>query len=520
MIPSIPYQKPLLLGICIILFFTHLADVSPPTIMEARNFISAREMLESGNWAIPTLNGNTRIRKPPLPTWITAASIALNGDPNSLMALRFPSAMIATIMIFFLYGLVKDLFLNSNAAFYSAAILASCYMLIEEAKTGAWDIYCNAFMLGAIWMLYRASKHNLLKYWILSGVLMGFSFLSKGPVSFYALLLPFLIAFFVSKNKFSQPTLTGAGLSILIMLLVSAAWPLYLYIKIPDIATQIAHEESSAWINRHNRPFWFYLHFPLFTGIWALTTVFAFYSFKKLQLKFPAKSMKLVLFWFLMTLFLLSVIPEKKERYFLPALPPLAVLIGAMVSHHIENYQKGSSDKATRLFMLVQGILTILVIAATTIVAWQFGVKTERMDATSFLLITVSGFGLVIAAGMSLWRKKELVYSASIAAVLFFDVAIWPLIPTIKQDNPKYSDLREVRHIQAIRSKPIYSTVKLNPVRIWEIGRKVNVAPYGQNFRNNTVIVTGKPLNDAKEVFEFYPNPGNEQEVLYFNLIQ
>lgn len=521
MIPDKLYHKPLLLGICIILFFTHLADVSPPTIMEARNFISAREMLESGNWMIPTLNGQTRIRKPPLPTWLTTASIAVAGNPNSLIALRFPAALIATVMVFFLYGLVKDIFQNSHAAFYSAAVLASGYMFIEEAKTGAWDIYCNAFMLGAIWMLYRASKHNSLINWSLAGIFMGLSFMSKGPVSFYALLLPYLLAFFFSKHKFSRPAWGGVILCILTMLLISTAWPIYLYLKIPDMATQIAQEESGAWINRHNRPIWFYLHFPLFTGIWAFATLFAFYKFKALQRMFTAKDMKLVLFWFLFTLLLLSVVPEKKERYFLPALPPLAVLIGTLISYHIEFFRiSNGRDKATHIFTHVQAVLALLATLGIIFIAWQFGLKTEELGISFFIFIVILGVVIVAAAGVVLWRKKEWVYSVSLATMLFFGIAIWPLIPRIKQDNPSYSDLREVRDISAFDAKPIYSTTQLNPVRIWEIGRNVNMINDAGTVEGEAIIIAVKPLTDAREVFILHPNPDNEQEVLYFNLME
>ncbi|UII29655.1 glycosyltransferase family 39 protein [Fulvivirga ulvae] len=489
--------------------------------MEARNFISAREMLESGNWMIPTLNGQTRIRKPPLPTWLTTASIGVAGNPNSLMALRLPAALIATVMVFFLYGLVKDVFQNSHTAFYSAAVLASCYMFIEEAKTGAWDIYCNAFMLGAIWMLYRASKYNLLKHWISSGIFMGLSFMSKGPVSFYAMLLPYLLAFFLSKYKFERPTWGGVVLCILTMLLISAAWPLYLYLKIPDIATQIAGEESGAWINRHNRPIWFYLHFPLFTGIWAFATLFAFYKFKALQRIFSAKGMKLVLFWFLFTLFLLSVVPEKKERYFLPALPPLAVLIGALISHHIELYRRGrGTDKASHIFVDVQAVLSLMVTLGITFIAWQFGLKTGEVGISFFICIVILGLVIAAAFAMVLWKKKEWVYPLSLATMLFFGIAIWPLIPRIKQDNPSYRDLREVRDIPAFGAEPIYSTAPLNPVRIWEVGRKVNMITNAGAVKGDAVIIAVKPLTDAKEVLLFHPNPDNEREVLYFNLVE
>ena len=61
----------IILILSIISFFSNLW-VKDADLMEARNFITAREMVESGNWLIPTLNGSLRFEKPPLPTWITA----------------------------------------------------------------------------------------------------------------------------------------------------------------------------------------------------------------------------------------------------------------------------------------------------------------------------------------------------------------------------------------------------------------------------------------------------------------
>ena len=51
-----------------------------PDIMESRNLIAAREMVEEGNWLIPTMNGELRLAKPPLPTWISAGQLLLTGN--------------------------------------------------------------------------------------------------------------------------------------------------------------------------------------------------------------------------------------------------------------------------------------------------------------------------------------------------------------------------------------------------------------------------------------------------------
>ena len=36
-------------------------------LMEARNFQTANEIIEDDNWLLPTLNGEPRYQKPPLP---------------------------------------------------------------------------------------------------------------------------------------------------------------------------------------------------------------------------------------------------------------------------------------------------------------------------------------------------------------------------------------------------------------------------------------------------------------------
>ena len=78
-------ERPLLLLtlICIAIFIPHL-DALWVNIMEARNFVTAREMLQDSNWLLTTLNGEPRYQKPPLPTWLSAGSALLFGDKECL----------------------------------------------------------------------------------------------------------------------------------------------------------------------------------------------------------------------------------------------------------------------------------------------------------------------------------------------------------------------------------------------------------------------------------------------------
>ena len=52
--------------------------------MEARNMVTAREMVHDGNWLVPTMNGDLRLEKPPLPTWLTAVAEMISPDNLAL----------------------------------------------------------------------------------------------------------------------------------------------------------------------------------------------------------------------------------------------------------------------------------------------------------------------------------------------------------------------------------------------------------------------------------------------------
>ena len=83
----------------------------------------------------------------------------------------------------------------------SALILCTCHNVILMGRTASWDIYCHAFMLGAVYHLAVAIKG------------MG----GKGPVSVYALLLPFVIAFaFVMR-----PCIKGCRVAIGVMCVIA-----------------------------------------------------------------------------------------------------------------------------------------------------------------------------------------------------------------------------------------------------------------------------------------------------------
>jgi 4-amino-4-deoxy-L-arabinose transferase-like glycosyltransferase len=165
----------LLLLVCFLSFFVH-NDFIPADLMESRNLATAQEMVALENYLAPTMNGELRLEKPPLPTWIAACVNHIK--PHSLPAQRYAAGVAATLMVVFLYLVARQLSKNSTVSFVCALILATCYNVIMMGRTATWDIYCHSFMLGAIFFFIKALSHEgpQWRFFVFTGLFMGLSF--------------------------------------------------------------------------------------------------------------------------------------------------------------------------------------------------------------------------------------------------------------------------------------------------------------------------------------------------------
>jgi len=141
----------LLLFVIVTLGFT--IDAIPVTIMEARNFISAREMLTDDNWILTTMNGEARYQKPPLPTWITAMFGYIFGI-TSVLALRLPALLFLASLGISIYLLSKKLELSKAQSLINGFIVLTSFYCIGITIEAPWDIHTHGFMLMALYQLF------------------------------------------------------------------------------------------------------------------------------------------------------------------------------------------------------------------------------------------------------------------------------------------------------------------------------------------------------------------------------
>ena len=327
----------------------------PADIMESRNLVSAREMVESGEWLIPSLNGNVRLEKPPLPTW--GAAVVETVCPHNIMAQRALSAFMAWLLIWFVYLAVVEWRHNRSLALMTSAVLASCYSLMFMARNATWDIWAQAFCMGGIWLYMRSVLRRGAQTagFIGAGLMFGLSFMSKGPVALYGLLLPFLIAFHLMERPSMKGKWRGLLIAVLLTVLVGSWWYVYIYICVKGQAQAIVGKETAAWSNHNVRPWYYYKLFFVEAGIWSLfwlTALIDGWRYKR------SRPLRTALVWSLAALVLLSLMPEKKTRYLLPMMVPCAMSVAFYLRRLAEGHFRSLPDR--RALQLNVGILVVL----------------------------------------------------------------------------------------------------------------------------------------------------------------
>ena len=465
----------LLILTCIAIFFVHL-DALFVNIIEARNFVSAREMLHDGNWLLTTLNAEPRYQKPPLPTWLTAFSGAIFGL-KSLVALRLPAAILALITVLLSYKISLKLSENKTYAFISALVLATSFYIVASGRDGQWDIFTHGFMIVCIYQLYLFFTQDAKKYHhiLIAATFFGCSFMSKGPVSMYALLLPFIVAFgIVYKYKNIRSRLIPLLLFLILSFIFSGWWFLYTYTYDPIAVAEITKREAANWTGYNVRPFYYYWSFFIQSGVWTiLAFIGLLYPYLKNRVS-NKKAYRFTFLWTIISVLFLSIIPEKKSRYLLPVLIPLALNTGFYIEYIILKFAEIKDKRETipvyLNFGLIASIGLIFPIGGYLFLRESLEGKWIWFVLLSAVLCCIGFFML-----RNLIRKK--MQAVFYLTIVFIVAIIWLGLPLadVFKDNASYSRLSEMKEWQQNEKVEVYEYTYFTPELIWDYGKPIEV---------------------------------------------
>jgi 4-amino-4-deoxy-L-arabinose transferase-like glycosyltransferase len=169
-----------LIGLCFVAMLIHLgAHHMFVHTDEPRRAVVALEMILSGNYVVPTLNGEPYLNKPPLLNWLTVSSYLLLGS-YSEFAHRLPTIVTLLglcLVIFFANRAALD---NKTALLVMLAVLTNGRVLFLDSFIGMIDIPFALIvyaMFMAVYFLGQAGKYRAL--FLVTYLLTALAFLTK-----------------------------------------------------------------------------------------------------------------------------------------------------------------------------------------------------------------------------------------------------------------------------------------------------------------------------------------------------
>lgn len=289
----------------------------------------AREMMQSGNYVAPHVNGLPYKEKPPMLFWLIALASAPFGDVTELSA-RAPSALAAMAAVLLTFLLAARLY-GRRVAFWSGVILATTSFFWSEARWVRTDMLLTAFMTAALYAFWRWHESRRRVFLVAFYLAVAGGLLTKGPP---ALVFPgLLIAAFYWRRKADRRRthwLIGFAAACAVVL----AWFIPARMAIAgggEVQTQIGGEALRQIIGRvflgvsHMQPPWYYLlNVPYFLLPWALFLPWVLpWVWKR---RGEDEKMRLLLAWTVPAFIFFSLILGKRGVYVLPLFPALAIL--------------------------------------------------------------------------------------------------------------------------------------------------------------------------------------------------
>lgn len=499
-----------LLLLCLAAFFINNSAL-PLSTPEASNIVTAREIVETGQWLTPTTNGVPQLVTSPLPMWMAAVVESIN--PRDLSTQRSVAGIMAVMWVLFLYKTARYMSRRRDYATMATIIFLTCYNVVLMGRKATWDIYPHAFMMGGIYFLMRLIYDD--RYYISpspwrnafwAGIMLGCSFLSRGTVSFYALLLPFLIAMAWSVPMRLRHKWRPLLLAVLLAVLMSASWYVTLWYQQPEALHSAIQSDLQSWLGHHVRPWWYYWRFFAEMGAWAVLVLAALMvPYWRKRVPQPRQYVGAVVFLLAM-LALLSLVPEKRMRYLLPLCVPVAYTVAHILLYYRDRH---AWDRLAHALFLTHGVLLILFLLSMPLVVHYFLFGRDIVDHGTAIVIDVFCLGMAwyVVRSVRLRRVADMVNG--VAAICLVAECFMMVSISRSLTNPERLSVKSIARRDSLRALPFYSAegAPLRMEMVYEAGKRIR--PLQLDDVNKVkqaapcILLTQRPVKESLPIDAF-----------------
>jgi 4-amino-4-deoxy-L-arabinose transferase-like glycosyltransferase len=424
----------LLLAVAVLLNFPNLGSPSLWDIDEGNNAEAAREMLDCGNWVVPTFNYQLRVDKPALLYWLQIGAFRLFGINE--FAARLPSALAAVAAILLTYELGSTMF-GSATGLLAGLVLASTGLFCASARFANPDALLNAFSELAFLCCWRDLTRHRIGWSLVSGASAGLAVLTKGPIG---LLLPcaVIVLFLLWSGNLRAMWSRRLLWASLAFVLVALPWYIWVGVetKFAFLRAFILQHNIARYLHpmeHHSGPVYYYFGvlalgfapWSAFLGlaVWYATARTAREESQQGTLSLSASS-RFLWSWIAVYFLFFSLASTKLPNYILPVYAPLAIL----TARFLECWRLGTIQPAgwavhvsVACFALIGVVTSVAFLIAAGILHLPLTHGVQFGGLASLAVLGVLPIAGAAAAWFCLWQRQRggLIVSATASAVLF-----------------------------------------------------------------------------------------------------
>lgn len=351
--------------------FVDLGGVPLSSLNEGRRALPVLEMIRSGDWLTPTLNGELYITKPPLLYWLSSLVSVLSGVVNE-WTVRLPSAIAALVVCIVCFRWVRVAY-GDWAALFSLQLLGANAGLTNHARLAEIEMLLTALCVGAVLSFWSYVINARSLRWVWAGyALLGLAVLTKGPLAFIFVWLPFLVyAVWVRSTRSSRVLwdpigwfiCLGIGLSWYGALTWRHGMDIWQSIIAKDVVEKVAGSSSDPI---YSYLLWIGIDFFPFALVGLAMGVLA--ARRKLLAHLDHQALLLII-TILAPVLVYSLIAYKNDKYLLPIYPLVAMGLGILFSKalpHLSAYGRSLLCSALLLFPLGYAVTHIVIAPQVT----------------------------------------------------------------------------------------------------------------------------------------------------------
>ncbi len=417
------WRAALLLGLLWFLLLGYRDLIDPD---EGRYAEIPREMVASGDWVTPRVDGFKYFEKPALQYWTTAVSYELFGQSNA-------TARLWTALIGYLCGLfvwfLGDRLYGGKTGFYAFLVTMSSLLFAAMGHILTLDMTVSAFLVFGVGALvlaqFRREDAGHVRGWMLAGwAMLGLAVLSKGLIG---LVLPGGAVLFYSLWQRDWGLWRHLHLvkGLLLLLAVTAPWFVLVSLRNPEFAHFFfIHEHFERYTTtEHHRDgplLYFVVIYLLGVVPWLVSGVRVLFrpglSWKRGDGAFDAERFLWVFVAF--TLVFFSLGHSKLPAYILPVMPVVGLFIGRRLAEH-------PRERRWDGYVALAG-WAVLLLAAVFITKGSSDVIPPKL-LVNYRTWVLGGALAMVLGGMALlrWRGALSMTAASLLFLLAFQLHLW-----------------------------------------------------------------------------------------------